>query len=95
MGEGNIFSLCVSSHLYGGYPHPRSGRGSGGGGEVPKPRSRCERGGGGNPSQFQMGGREEYPIPGLDRRGYPILLTGEGGIPKDWTGVPPIQEWMG
>ena len=95
-GEGNIFTLCVSTHLDGG---------GGGGRGVSHHRS----GQGGTPLYPGLDG--EYPIPGVDgggtpqtgRDGVPHLArsgwwrgtplsagTGWGGIPgQDWMGYPP------
>ena len=79
MGEGNIFTLCVSPHLRGGVPHLRSGG-------VPHPRSGWGR------VPHPRSGRG-YPIPDL-ARGYPIPGLARGIIPH-LDGVPPNQVWMG
>ena len=71
MGEGNIFTLCVSPHLDwgrgGGLPHTRSGWGGGG-----TPSQVCT-GGGGYPIPCLMGGP-----PWQDWMGYPLS--------QDWMG---------
>ena len=91
MGEDNIFSLCLSSHLDGGTPcqvwiggYPSTGLYGGGtpsqiqmGG--PHLRSRQ----GVYPIQDPAGGTSSHPIPGLDG-GYHILLT--GGYPHSRSG---------
>ena len=79
MGEGNIFTLCVSPHLdRGGAPNSRSGPGRG----VCHPRSRQW----GYPIPDLDGG---YPIQGLDRWGTPSqVLTRGGTLSQVWMGVP-------
>ena len=97
MGEGNVFSLCVSLHLDGrGVPHPRG-----------------LDGGGVTPSQVQMGvshpadgggGLVEGYLHPADRRGTPIQDHDRGTwsrtgwwfppIETEW-GTPPVQDWMG
>ena len=75
MGEGNIFTFCVSPHLDGG--------GGGGGGTTSQVRV------GGYPiSGLGSGG---YPIPGLARGGTPsqVWLGGWGTPGQTWDGVPP------
>ena len=92
MGEGSIFSLCVSSHLdRGGTPSANRGvypfQGQDGG-----TLSQVQIGG--TLSQVQIGvphlrSRWGYPIPGLDG-GYPIQDQDVGRYP----GVPPPHQGL-
>ena len=81
MGEGNIFTLCVSPHLdwgEGGLPNPMSGQG--------RTPSQVWTGGGG-PLHPRSGWG--YPIPGLDREGTPSS-SGWGVYPiQSWPGGVP------
>ena len=111
MGEGTIFTLCVSPHLdWGGVPQPRSGLG-----KVPHPRSGwgvpipgLDRGSmssqvcmgdtsisGLDPSQVWTGG-----APSQVWMGVPHPRSGQGmGVPHPRSalnlGYPPGQDWMG
>ena len=81
MGEGNIFTLCVSPHLdwgRGQYPIP----GLDGGGTLGIPLARTRWG---------------TPRSGLDGGTLPPARTGRGTTPgQDWMGYPsPSQDWMG
>ena len=89
MGEGNIFSLSVSSHLdcggtNVGVPHPTTGRGG-----TPSQ----VQDGRGTPSQVQDGGSA---IPGQDgvapinKIWVPPTRNGCGYLPVSRMGVPPI-----
>ena len=103
MGEGNIFTLCVSPHLERGgrgVPHLRSGRGGG----YPIPGL---AGGEGTPSQVWLGGVPHprsgrgVPWPGLDDWGGgtwtqegvpPPPDMGWGTPPKHGMGYPPTWD---
>ena len=82
MGEGNIFSLCVSSHLDrvgGGVPHPRFGQGM-------YPIPGVDEGGG---VSYPRSGLVGVPIPGLDS-GVPHSRTGWGAPLPGLDGVLPL-----
>ena len=100
MGEGNIFTLCVSPHLDGGggVPHPRSAWGG-----VSHPRSGWGYpipglDGGGYPPWPGLDGITPSPQPGLDGvvshprsgRGDTHPRSGWWRYPQDWMGYPPL-----
>ena len=94
MGEGNIFTLCVSSHFdgeEGWYPHPRSAQVQDGGyfhlrSRMAVPPLRI----GGTPSQFRTRG-----MPHQDWMGYPPLGLNEGTPHQEWMDIPsPHWDWM-
>ena len=82
IGEGNIFSLCVSSHLKGGVPHPLTG-GTPSHVQLGVPPSQVQLGV--PPSQVQAGGTL-FPGPA---GGTPIQVQAGSTPPQQ--GYPPVQ----